>query len=309
MRPVPASRSSFRTSRWFRLVWIVPAVLVGALLLVLLAVAIRSSDGGQRFLASYPGQSVLPSFVPVGLPWWLNGLHATNTFFLLLIVRTGWVLRAKKRPAVRWARRVGPFRQNGVQKISLTSWFHLTLTALWVLNGIIPYVLLFATGQWARIVPTSWDIVPNAVSAALQYASLNWPTENGWVDYNALQVLSYFAITFVAAPLAIITGLRMSPAWATRMRRFDTRFTLRTARSLHVATMYFFIGFVIVHVTLVLATGALRNLNHMYAGRDDQTWAGFWLFVLSILVMIAGWIAARPPLLKPVAALTGTLSR
>jgi hypothetical protein len=26
---------------------------------------------------------------------------------------------------------------------------------------------------------------PNAVSAALQYVSLDWPTENGWVNYNA----------------------------------------------------------------------------------------------------------------------------
>ena len=64
-------------------------------------------------------------------------------------------------------------------------------------------MVLFVTGQWMRIVPTSWDVFPNAVSAALQYVSLDWPTENGWVNYNALQLLAYFTTVFIAAPLAI----------------------------------------------------------------------------------------------------------
>ena len=61
--------------------------------------------------------------------------------------------------------------------------------------------------------PTSWDVFPNAVSAALQYVSLDWPTENGWVNYNGLQQLAYFATVFIAAPLAIVTGVRMSGIW------------------------------------------------------------------------------------------------
>ena len=72
------------------------------------------------------------------------------------------------------------------------------------------FVLLFVTGQWMRIVPTSWDVFPNALSAALQYVSLDWPTENGWVNYNSLQLLAYFVTVFIAAPLAIVTGMRMS---------------------------------------------------------------------------------------------------
>ena len=38
---------SFQQSRWFKLVWIVPAILVGLALLVIAARAIRDTAGGQ----------------------------------------------------------------------------------------------------------------------------------------------------------------------------------------------------------------------------------------------------------------------
>ena len=91
-------------------------------------------------------------------------------------------------------------------------WRHFGVDAVWLLNGVIFYVLLLATGQWQRVVPTSWDVFPHALSVLVQYLSLDWPTETGWVAYNALQLMAYFVTVFVAAPLALITGLGMSPA-------------------------------------------------------------------------------------------------
>jgi thiosulfate reductase cytochrome b subunit len=69
------------------------------------------------------------------------------------------------------------------------------------------------------------------VSTLIQYASLNWPTETGWVAYNGLQQLAYFLTVFVAAPLALITGLGMSPALSTRFRRISSVLSIQTARS------------------------------------------------------------------------------
>ena len=65
------------------------------------------------------------------------------------------------------------------------------MNTLWLLNGLIFYLLLFLTPQWKRLVPTSWTVFPNAASVAMQYLSLDWPTENGWVAYNGLQLLAY----------------------------------------------------------------------------------------------------------------------
>ena len=303
--------AGLRTSRWFKLVWIVPAIIVGLFLIVLAANAIRSSVGGQQFLASYPGEATLPVGAPVGFPAWLSWQHALNAFFLLLIVRSGWQVRTVKRPNGFWTRNNRGIlkTKNPPTRLSLNLWFHLSLDVLWFLNGLLFFVLIFATGQWLRIIPTSWDAFPNALSALLQYASLNWPTENGWVNYNGLQLLAYFTITFIAAPLAIISGIRMSPLWPKNTPRLDRFYPMPVARAIHLPVMFFFVAFVIVHVTLVLATGALRNLNHMYAGRTDDNWIGFIIFAISLVVMAAAWIATTPLVLRTLAGLTGSVSR
>jgi thiosulfate reductase cytochrome b subunit len=286
-------------------------VVVGLLALVLLAKWLRTLPGVQEFLMQYSGHAALPAGAPVGLPGWLGWQHFLNAFFILLIIRSGWQVRTTARPKAYWTRNnTGPIRTKGKpQKISLDLWFHLSLDALWVLNGIVFIVLLVATGQWMRIVPTGWDIVPNAVSAALQYASLDWPVEHGWVNYNALQLLAYFTTVFIAAPLALLTGLRMSAAWPKNAGRLNRIYPVEIARAVHLPVMLYFVLFVVVHVFLVLATGALRNLNHMYAARDDGGWLGFWLFAASVVVMVAAWFLARPLFLRPVANLMGKVSR
>lgn len=129
--------------------------------------------------------------------------------------------------------------------IGLARWWHLGIDTLWLVNGIVFFVLLFATGQWMRVVPLSWDVIPNSISVVIQYLSLDWPIESGWTNYNSLQLIAYFVTIFIAAPLALITG-------------------------------------------------ALENLNHMYAARNDQSWIGFWIFAASMVVIIVGWVAATP---------------
>jgi len=266
---------------------------------------------GREFLAAFPGEYHLPESAPVGLPAWLNWSHFLNSFFLLLIIRTGWQVRREKRPAAFWSP-----RSNKKRRISLALWFHQALDILWIANGVIFVVLLFVTGQWMRIVPTSWEVFPNALSAALQYASLDWPTENGWVNYNSLQQLSYFAITFIAAPLAIVSGVRLSGVWPKNAETLNKLYPVEWARKVHFPTMLFFVAFIVVHVALVLATGALRNLNHMYAARgsEDPTAytsdpAGLLIFAASLVVMAAAWVAARPAVLVPIARLFGEVKQ
>ena len=178
--------------------------------------------------------------------------------------------------------------------IGLARWWHLSVDALWLLNGVIFYVLLFATGRWERLIPTSWDVFPNALSTLVQYLSLNWPVEHGWVAYNGLQLIAYFTTVFLAAPLALITGLGMSPALSTRFNAISRVFSIQTARSLHFLVLVWFLVFIVIHVALVFTTGVLVNLNHIYAGRTDDSWVGFWLFAASMVVVIAGWVAATP---------------
>lgn len=300
-----------RASKWSALLWIVPVAAIVLVAVVLGAQWMRTQPWMQDFLADYPGESQRPEGAPVGFPAWLSWAHFFNAFLIVLIIKSGWQVRTVKRPAAYWTRGDSLlFRTYGARKkISLDQWFHLTLDGLWVLNGVIFVVLLFITGHWMRIVPLSWDVIPNALSAVVQYASLDWPLENGWVNYNALQLLAYFVTVFIAAPLAALTGLRMSPAWP-KDAAVNRILPIEWARALHFPIMLYFVLFIVAHVTLVLTTGALRNLNHMYAGQDDDTsWLGFWIFLASIVVMAAAWIASRPIILRPIAQLTGTVTR
>lgn len=294
----------FTPAQWAGALVVAGIGLVYTAAMVVLAVRwLLSTTWGGELLAAFPGEYHLPGGAPVGFPPWLGWQHFFNAFLIVLIIRSGLQVRREQKPAAYWSP-----RWNRGRKISLRLWFHQSLDALWLVNGVVFLVLLFVTGQWMRIVPTSWEVFPNALSAALQYASLDWPTDNGWVNYNSLQQLAYFTTVFVAAPLAVISGVRMSGLWPTKAVRLSRAFPVEWARAVHFPVMIYFVAFIFVHVVLVFATGALRNLNHMYAAQDAVNWTGFWIFVAATAVMLAAWVAARPLVLAPIARLFGTVS-
>jgi len=310
----PAAKKKDRP-KWFPLVWAVPAVIVVVVLGVLLARWLRENALAE-FIAAYPGEYHLPEWAPVGFPAWLAWQHFFNAFFLVLLVRTGLLIRNTQRPGAYWTRKNRPpLKTKGTpRKHSINHWLHFSLDWLWIINGVVFVILLFVTGQWVRVIPTSWEVIPHALSVAVQYASLDWPTENGWVNYNALQQIAYGATIFLAAPLAAITGFRLSPVWNNNWRLTKV-YPIELARKIHFPTMIYFVAFVVVHVTLVLTTGAIRNLNHMYAaqGSTDPNEAGgplgLIMFLVSAVVMVAAWFLVRPMILRPIAQLSGQVTK
>ena len=306
-----ASKDTARP-RWVRPALMIGGILVLALIIVLCARWLRTLEPIQQFIATYDGHASQPEVAPTGIPAWLGWQHFLNMFFIVLIVRRGLQVRLERKPAAHWtAKKNSFFSPPGAKpkKVSISQWLHQSLDVLWVVNGLIFIVLLFLTDHWMRIVPTSWDIFPNMVSGVIQYASLDWPTENGWVHYNALQVMAYFVTVFIAAPLAIISGLRISTWWPDQNQRLNKLYPVEVARAVHFPVMLYFVVFTIVHVFLVFFTGALRNLNHMYTSRDVVDWWGLVIFLASLLVIAAGWFVTQPLFTRPVAAKTGEVTK
>jgi hypothetical protein len=197
---------------------------------------------------------------PQGIPAWVGWQHFFNLFLLTFIIRSG-VQIMTDHPRLYWTRHSTPGRdwfrfqhavpddplwtakQDSVSlpgqvglpglrhSIGPARWWHLGVDVLWLTNGAVFYVLIFATGHWQRLVPTSWDTIPNAASVAIQYLSLHWPTDDGWAAYNSLQLFAYTITVFVAGPLAIITGLGMSPALSTRFRRISSVLSTANTRT------------------------------------------------------------------------------
>jgi len=289
--------------QWIKLV-VLFAVggVAAAAILVLAARGVTTLPGVPEFLERYPGAYDLPDTVEPGFPWWAQWAHFLNIFLMVLIIRSGYQVRTQQKPPAYWT------PKRGGKKISINLWLHQSLDILWLANGLIFVVLLFASGRWMRIVPSSWEAVPNALSALLQYMTLDWPVETGWVNYNSLQQIMYFVVVFIAAPVAAITGARMSEFWPKNAKTLNKIYPLEVARAVHFPTMLFFVLFILIHVFLVFATGALRNLNHMFGGTDVVNWAGFWLFAAAIAITAAGWYAARPLVLAPIAKLFGQVS-
>ena len=212
--PEPARIGPFTKGQWAGAVIVGGIALLGAAAMAVLFVRwLLSLEPLQNFLTTYPGEYHLPDGAPVGFPGWLGWQHFLNVFLMVLIIRSGLRIRNEKRPTAFWTP-----RGNAKGKVSLTIWFHQSLDILWLINGVVFIVLLFVTGQWMRVIPTSWEVFPNAISAVLQYISLDWPTENGWVNYNSIQQLTYFLTIFIAAPLAAVTGFRMSGMWPRESR-------------------------------------------------------------------------------------------
>lgn len=298
------------SSGWRKAAIIAAVVVVLGVIAVFAARALVGVPSVAAFIERHPGVPTMAADPPVGTPAWLGVQHFLNVLFMVLMIRTGLLVRLTQRPKAYWTRnnKLFPRTRKSPTKISFNLWIHLWLDALWLLNGIIFIIALLVSGHWKKVVPVSWDVLPNAVSVGLQYLSFNWPTENGWIHYNALQMLTYFVTIFIAAPLAAISGLRISPVGKARGGWIARLLPIEPVRAVHFGVMVYFVVFIVTHVFLVLATGARRNLNHMYAARDDDGWLGVLLAAGSLLVVAVGWVLARPLFLRSVAGLHGKVT-
>ncbi|OIU84422.1 oxidoreductase [Microbacterium sp. AR7-10] len=320
-----APRIRIGRSKWFNLLWLLPIGFVLLIVSIAVAKGLRDVPAVAQFMEAYPG-TVVPQGAEenAGFPAWVGWQHFFNMLLMIPIIRSGLTIIADH-PRFYWTRHSTPgkdwFRvqkpvpadplwtakQDSItlpdsiglpgrrHSIGLARWWHLGINTLWLLNGIVFYILVFATGHWLRLIPTSWEVFPNAVSVMIQYLSLDWPTDNSWVAYNSLQVLAYFITVFIAAPLAFITGLGMSPALSTKFKWISSIFSIQLARSLHFLVLVWFLLFIVMHVTLVVATDALHNFNMMYTNTNDaDSWNGFWIFAISLVMMILLWVAVTP---------------
>ena len=313
--------------RRFR-IWIRPSILITAAVLVLAIFVIawvEAAFWGLPYLAPLPQHYLTSPNVPHGFPPWIRWTHFFNFLFVTMLIRSGLsILMDHPRlyfnndctPGTEWirftplqvptdrmwtakddARYISPlvalpgYRHTvGVAR----SWHFIDVYGF-ILTGVVFVVMLFATNQWMRLVPTSIDIIPQAWFTFVHYATLHLPPEpNGFYSYNALQQLAYFAVVFVLAPLQILTGVSMSPAVVNHFPWYAKLFGSRQGgRSLHFLLMLAFSAFIIVHVALVIYTGFVRNMNHIVFGTDTLDHMGMIVGLTGIAIVVACWISAH----------------
>ncbi len=318
--------------RWFSVLWLLPIGLAGLIVAVATAQHLRSYDWMQTFLANYPGTSA--TYAPAvdsGFPAWLRWQHLFNIVFMMFIIRAGLqiladhprlYLNSGSTPGTEWFRmrhpvprdrmdpddaaRVWTAKDDAValpkwlgipgfrHSIGLARWWHFSFDLFWLINGAVFYVLLFATGQWGRIVPRSWDVFPNALSTAIQYASLDFPTNEGFTNYNGMQIIAYFVTVFVAAPLAFVTGLLQAPSIAARFGFGRGALNRQVARSVHFAILLWMVFFIVAHTVMVFVTGFVGNLNHIVLGTNTDSYWALVIYLVAMAGIVALWMMASP---------------
>ena len=261
---------------------------------------------------------------PRGFPIWIRLTHFANFFFLFLLVRSGLsILFDHARlywnndctPGSEWLRftpltvpndRVWTSKEDARyisplialpgyrHTVGMGRSWHFITDYGFLITGLIYVGMLLFSAQWPRLIPTSWEILPYTWQTFVHYATFHFPLEpDGYYAYNALQQLTYFVVVFIMAPLSILTGIAMSPAVDSAFPWYPRIFGGRQGgRSIHFLLLCGYIAFTIVHVTLVLLTGAQRNFNHIVLGTDDTHPLGLILGGIGIAVVLASWVAA-----------------
>ena len=175
--------------RWVSILWALPIGAAALVLVIALAQSLREFPSVQAFIKEYPGIAQAAPSVDSGFPWWLQLQHFLNMLFMMFIIRAGIQILADHprlywnrdcTPGTEWFRFQHPVPEGRIwtskddsvtlprwlgipgvrHSIGLARWWHFSILLLWTINGVAFYVLIFATGQWLRLVPRHVGGVP-----------------------------------------------------------------------------------------------------------------------------------------------------
>ncbi len=325
----PAHRAvHYPPDRRFR-IWIRPSILIGigiAILSVIAASWIEVAVAGLPHVPAVP-QIYPNNFAgPHGFPVWVRYCHFFNFLFVMMLIRSGlsilvdhprlyfndgctpgseWIrFTPLKVPRDRlWtakddARYISPLVGTPGYRhtIGIARVWHFIDVHGFIITGILFVGMLFDTEQWRRIVPTS-PLGPLAGMehvGALRNISPACRNRTGFTATTHCNRLPISRSSLSSVLWPLLTGIAMSPAVVNRFPWYARIFGGRqSARSIHFLTMFSFLAFLVVHVTLIVMTGFARNMNHIVMGTDDQDPMGMYLGFVGIGVVVLSWIVAH----------------
>ena len=266
-----------------------------------------------------------------GFPIWLRTAHWINVLLIGFLIRAGiQILAALPKlywnegaiPGTEWlkfTRKQLPtdrvwisleeeievpalIAQPGGNNLGLGRHWHFFSALFWIVNGVVYVILLFASGEWRRLVPTSWSIFPDAMTTAGHYLTGHVPSAASYNPYDPLQQLAYAGVVFLLAPFLILTGLAQSPAVIARFPAYSRLFGGRQkARSLHFLGLVAMVLFIIGHTVMVFITGPRTNFGNIMFGQDHASTTLALILGLCLIAAIfviygvTSWLSRRNP--------------
>jgi len=148
--------------------------------------------------------------------------------------------------------------------------WHFFFAWLFVLNGLVYWLIGLIGGHIRKdMLPTRDQLKPSHILHEIStHARFKFPKGEEARRYNVIQKFTYLAVIAVLLPLMILTGLSMSPGFNATVPGLIELFGGRQgARSVHFLAAGGIVLFVIVHLVLVVASGAWNNIRSMITGR------------------------------------------
>jgi len=155
----------------------------------------------------------------------------------------------------------------GYQDLAIGRRWHFFFAWLLVIDGLTYLIYSLVSGHlWRDLVPSMRQVRALGHSI-IDHLRLRFPRGDEARQYNILQRLSYLATLFIVVPLLVLTGLTMSPGLDAGFPFLTNAFGGRqTARTIHVICAFALVGFVILHVLMVLLSGVWNNVRSMITG-------------------------------------------
>jgi thiosulfate reductase cytochrome b subunit len=156
------------------------------------------------------------------------------------------------------------FNQNGWARSLhfLAAWFLFVPGAAYLIGGLF-------TGHFRRhLLPRARDLTARLLRDDLvSHLRFRVAAATGGPHYGLLQRFTYCAVIFVILPLAVVTGLAMSPTITATYPFLSASFGgFQSARTVHFFASVILLLFVIVHVVMIVRSGFKRQMRAMTVG-------------------------------------------
>jgi thiosulfate reductase cytochrome b subunit len=143
--------------------------------------------------------------------------------------------------------------------------------AAWVavITGLVYLAAGVRTGHFGQhVLPRPADVAPGPLLADIgRHLRLQVARATGGPDYGLLQRCAYSVVIFIALPLAVVTGLAMSPRVTAAIPVLGSLFGgFQSARTIHFAAFVLLVLFALAHVVMVATTGFGRHMRGMTTG-------------------------------------------
>ena len=154
--------------------------------------------------------------------------------------------------------------------LSMARDWHFLAAWVFVLNGIAYVLYSLFSGHLRRDLRPTGTELRGIGRPILDHLRFRHPHGEAAKRYNILQKLAYLGVIVVLLPTMIMTGLTMSPGFnAAAPVLLDLFGGRQSARTIHFIAASLIVGFILVHLLMVVLAGPINEIRSMITGRYE----------------------------------------